>query len=356
MSEEIKNRYSQQPNYESGYRAGLFGGDQGLKDLMGGFSNKVMELYNYDKQRSSVYNAPFKTEGGEEMMVNPMIEEEAKQGEFNNTLRAKEGAWQLYETRKNLLGSIVDKALKAYEAETKGKEIEADSLQDEIVTLVDMYKEENRKAEKQRELDLTEKEIDAKKIEKNNDVELYAQMIADDQGTIKDVPAGLRGQVSKQLVDMGVSKLKQMGAGDRTNIAFPLEIAAAAQSATNTSSPDFSGAGDVVFGKVKGAFNRAPEGFTEFQQTLAAVRTAINKSISGATLTPEERKELENLTPRWIDSDTQLADKLRGLQEYSKRKANAILTAGSYGYKYEDLLNEVLERSGIKPPLSSFDK
>jgi hypothetical protein len=152
LAEELKKRYTDKPAYEAGARASIFGGDQVLSDLTTGFSNKVMELYNYDKERSTVYNAPFTTESGQSMPINPMIEEKAKAGEFRNTLQAKEDAWKLLETRKQVLGDALDKAVKDYEAETAGKESDRLALKDQIGVLVEMYKEENRKGEKALEL------------------------------------------------------------------------------------------------------------------------------------------------------------------------------------------------------------
>lgn len=145
------------PEFESQTRQQVFGGDQGLKDLMGGFSDKVMELYNYDKNRASTYSAPISA-GGQEFVANPMIAEQATMTGFNQIAREKENAWQLYETRKNLLGSVVDKALRLYEAKLEGKKMDIARAKDEFDASMDLFKETNRMAESKRELDLKEKE------------------------------------------------------------------------------------------------------------------------------------------------------------------------------------------------------
>ena len=233
IGEEIKQRYTNQPSYEAGYRASTVGADTGLKDLMGGFSDKVMEMYRYDQQRNAEASGAttMTTEGGQTMTLNPMIQETANQQGFNQTVKEKETAWQLYESRKNLLGSIVDKAMKIYEAETAGKEVDLKTAEKEIDTLMDMWKETNRMSDAQKDRALEEKKLTGT----TDDASLYADMIIEGTGDIKDVPIKLRGEVSKILSENEkydpAGGLYKLGAADKVSAATLLNIYKEASSA-----------------------------------------------------------------------------------------------------------------------------
>lgn len=151
----VSARYADQPSFETQTRAQIMGGDTALPQLASGFSDKVMELYNYDKTKNASMNMPttvpgqptMTTQAGQEMTLNPMIQERAQQAGFQQTLQEKEKAWQLYEGRKNVLGDALDKAVKLYETKTKMKESERNAAKDMVTMLQDLYEEENRKSE-----------------------------------------------------------------------------------------------------------------------------------------------------------------------------------------------------------------
>lgn len=345
------------PQFEADTRATVFGQDQGVKDLMGGFSDKVMELYNYDKNKASSYSAPINVQGTN-YVANPMIAESATQTGFNQIAREKENAWQLYETRKNLLGSVVDKALKLYEAKLEGKKVGIAAAERDLNTTIDLFKESNRMKEDDRNYALKLAETLNKDKEEDSDVELYANMIESGQGVVTDVPIKIRGKVTDYLSKKGITGRQLLAPADQTAMKFPLEIAAAAKVAESAWKKEFTGLGNYLFGKGATALNKGPEGFTDFQSTIAGARTSINNAISGANLTDYEIKELQDLTPRSTDSDQKVKEKLSALQKWAARKGNATLSAGRYGLKYEDLLDDTIKRGGqgSKPPLSSFDK
>ena len=147
LAGEIKSRYEAQPGLEQGTREQLFGGDVNLQASLGQYSDKVKELYLYDKNRSSTYAAPATTQAGQEMPVNPNIALRADKEAFGALVQEKEDAWKFYENRKNILGDVLDKAVKKYETQTKMKESDRLALRDQIDSLQALYEEENRKAE-----------------------------------------------------------------------------------------------------------------------------------------------------------------------------------------------------------------
>lgn len=159
IGETIKNMYSQLPEQTAQARQNIFGGDTVLSSLQTGFSDKVKELYNYDQAKNNAFSAPATTQGGVAMNINPMIGERANQAEFKNAVSAKEDAWQLYETRKNLLGDALDKAVKLLEGNIKMKESERAAAKDTVDSLQALYNEENDRAYKSGMLSLEEKKL-----------------------------------------------------------------------------------------------------------------------------------------------------------------------------------------------------
>jgi hypothetical protein len=116
---------------------------------------------------------------------------------------------------------------------------------------------------------------------------------------------------------------------------------AAAQSAQGKYKSSYSGLLDNIIGKGKIATNR-PEAkdIVAYKQDIADIRTAIRQYISGAAIPKSEAGEFTKLIPDFNDSDSEVQQKLKGIQEMALRKIeNTIQTAG-YNVSGEEYLGK----------------
>jgi len=133
-AQDVKNTYAGLPTFQDNIQQNLVAPDAGLNSALGGYTDKVAELFAHDNEIATNWNTSnvpgtIKPEG--------FMEDPYQRALSSASLYAQKGketasALNLYETRKNFLGNIVDKALKVYEAGIKGKEMDYQAAKDEF--------------------------------------------------------------------------------------------------------------------------------------------------------------------------------------------------------------------------------
>ena len=133
-AQDVKNTYAGLPTFETNIRENLVAPDAGLNSALGGYTDKVPELFAHDKEVATNWSTPSvpSTIQPEGFMEDPYAKSMASASLYAQKGKETASALNLYETRKNFLGNIVDKALKVYEAGIKGKEIDYQAAKDEF--------------------------------------------------------------------------------------------------------------------------------------------------------------------------------------------------------------------------------
>jgi hypothetical protein len=133
-AQDVKNTYAGLPTFETNIRENLVAPDVTLNSALGGYTDKVAELFAHDKQIAdnwSTSQVPTNLQP-EGFMEDPYAKSMASASLYAQKGKETASALNLYETRKNFLGNIVDKALKVYEAGIKGKEMDYQAAKDEF--------------------------------------------------------------------------------------------------------------------------------------------------------------------------------------------------------------------------------
>lgn len=133
-AQDVKAAYTGLPTFQSNMQASLVGPDAGLNSALGGYTDKVAELFAHDQQiaqnwSTSQVPSTIQPEG---FMEDPYSKAMASSALYAQKGKETASALNLYETRKNYLGDLVDKAVKVYEAGIKGKEIDYQAAKDEF--------------------------------------------------------------------------------------------------------------------------------------------------------------------------------------------------------------------------------
>lgn len=147
LAGEVQTMTEAQPGLTQEARQAYYA-DPLLKTLQGSFSDKMMELYNYDKMKAAagMPGGTVTTQGGYEMPFNPQIASQGAMNAFDQILKQKEDMWKMYEDRKNLIGNELDKAVKLYESKIKLKESQRSAIKDEIDSLQSAWTQTSRDA------------------------------------------------------------------------------------------------------------------------------------------------------------------------------------------------------------------
>ena len=391
LAATIKQRYTDQPAFEAGARTSLYGNDKPLADLQSNFSNKVMELYNYDKEKASAMNAPFTTESGMSMPINPMISERANQGQFTQTLKEKEDAWKLYETRKNLLGNALEKAVKAYENQTEMTKAEAAANESVIKSLQALYQEENDMAYKNGLLSLEEKKLkdslsgagtdisdmtseEVKSIDFNkmSDSEVVAAAKgvygpSVKLGTVTQAPAYARQLLEsykKNGYDVNVLK-STMDAPTRASFTDAITLAADAREALSTlkSKNYYQSLADNTTGPFAGFIGAVTGQSTDnpkvkVRNLIDQMRAGKIKEFYGGAFTTTEEQNAS-----WLPSSSKQESvnivSLERLVKTAENKVRAALTTSGITGPYQDkivteLLGSSAGQTDSRPPLTNI--
>ncbi len=133
-AQDVKNTYAGLPTFQDNIQQNLVAPDAGLNSALGGYTDKVAELFAHDNEIATNWNTSnvpgtIKPEG---FMEDPYQRALSSASLYAQKGKETAGALNLYETRKNFLGNIVDKALKVYEAGIKGKEMDYQAAKDEF--------------------------------------------------------------------------------------------------------------------------------------------------------------------------------------------------------------------------------
>jgi len=339
------------PTVEASLREATMGNDAGLNSLRQGYSDGMLELFKYDQEKAKSYLSPEMQAAG--MVANPMVGESSQQGKFMATAKANQGMWQELDKRKTVLGDVVKSSMALYNAQLEGDKTLLDTAEKGLARALQEYQYERTESRLQKGQDL-QYEVGETGIPQ--DIQDSVQMIIDGTGSIKDIPIAKRAAVSNALKKQGFSGVNLISAADRKPVALSLELNKASKDAQKLYKESFTGPVDVTKGNLNVFFNKGDDDFVKYGQMVAGVKTAIQNAIAGANLTKQEIEELKDFVIRPLDSDQQVKNKLQGLQDWSKRKGQSLLTTGSYGMTFDSLLGDLETDLGKNFPGGSNEK
>lgn len=126
--QEIGQRFADLPKTETNLRANLFGGDPALETLRSQESDKVKELFEHDKAVAAQYQTP--PEPG--MVLDPYIRELQLTNRYRGTMEDLTGVRKKISTRQDIVGDMVDKAMKVFLAGLDALKYEATGLEGDL--------------------------------------------------------------------------------------------------------------------------------------------------------------------------------------------------------------------------------
>lgn len=127
------------PTFQENFGSTLRTQDQTLSSAVGNYSDAVAELFAHDKNMAA---SNLGTIGGASQAdINPMIKEAYSADLFANRGKVVANSLKTLETRKALLGDIVDKSVKMYESAVKGKQIDLEASENEFANSLSVYKQ-----------------------------------------------------------------------------------------------------------------------------------------------------------------------------------------------------------------------
>ena len=135
-AQEIRDLRTNQPTFESNVRSGLVSNDNTLNTARDGYTDKVAELFAHDKEMSSSYGNP----ESESYIENPYARSKAGANLYAQKGKEVASALGIYKKREDLLGDLVEKATRVYEAGIAGKETEYKTESDRLDRAWDKYK------------------------------------------------------------------------------------------------------------------------------------------------------------------------------------------------------------------------
>lgn len=336
ISSGLAEKQKAAPTIEARLREATMGNDAGLNDLRQQYSNGVLELFKYDQEKSKSYLSPEMQAAG--MVADPMVGENFTQSKFMNTAKTNQATWQELDKRKTVLGDLVKASMDKYNAELEGDKTLIAAADKQLTQALNLLTEQ-RLREKQNIETGASGDLPA-------DIAESVQMIADGTGSIKDVPIAKRAKVSAALKKSGISGVNLIASSDRKPVALALELNQSAADAEKILKPEYTGPVDQLKGNVSAFFNKADDNFIRFNQVSAGIKTAIQNAIAGANLTKNEITELQDFVIRPMDSDQKVKQKIQGLQAWSKRKGQSLLTTGSYSMNFDDLVKDFKSENG----------
>lgn len=122
----------------------------------------------------------------------------------------------------------------------------------------------------------------------------------------------------------------ELGVSGQNKMNLLRDIFNAAQTAMSLHDNSFTGFGDSIAGKIRGFLGNPKENEVEFQQSIAQIRTAIRNAISGAAISKQEGKEIENLLPSLIRGDRTVLDGLSATQRRILQQIQNVLDTAGY--------------------------
>jgi len=325
------------PTIEQRLREATMGNDASLNDLRTQYSSGVLELFKHDQERAKSYLSPEMQAAG--MVADPMVGENFQQSKFLDAAKTNQDVWKRLDQRKTVLGDLVKASMDKYNAELEGDKTMISAADKQLSAALQMVQEERLKQKQDAELGVSNGGVTQKIIDS-------AQMITDGTGSIKDIPIADRAKVSSYLKKQGFSGVNLLSATDKKPVALTLELDKASKDAQDIYKDSFSGPLDKTKNDISLFFNKGDDEYVKYQQMVTGVKTAIQNAIAGANLTKNEIVELQDFVIRPLDSDQQVKNKLQGLQDWSKRKGQSILTVGSYGMTFDSLRKDFVSDLG----------
>jgi len=336
------------PQIEADLRKDLMGDDAGINSLRNQFSDGVMQLYEYDREKSKSYLSPELEAKG--LVADPTVGMNESNTKFMGQAKANQEIWKQLDKRKTVLGDLVKSSMDRYNAELAGDKTLIDAA-DKSVALAIQQLAEQRLQEKQ------DIELGSGNGDYSKDVVDAAEMISSGTGSLKDVPISKRTKVTAYLKDKGYSGVNLISAGDKPRVSLMLELGNTAKKAEAMLKNELTGPLNRIGESTKLLFNKANPDFVKLNTYLGDMKTAILNARSGTAITVPEMKQLEDFIIKPNDSDQEVKIKLKGLVEWTKNKGQATLTTGSYAINYDDLMGDFKRDLGEGvDPISSPQK
>lgn len=383
---EVKQAYSNEPTFTSNMRESLVTSDPILNSARNNYTDKIAELFAHDKELAGSKLTAENMGMGitDNNYINPSI----KFG-YNKDLYAQKGkelagAMNTYLSRQDLIGDIVDKAVKVYEAATAGKEADYQAAKDQLSTAVQLMTLDETKrhnlASETAGNTLTEREKSNAKTSliadlKNGGtladaIDSYKdRLTADEIRQVYDDNNvwGTRKESNAQVNRMFQAATKGSGAYD-TFAALPTSVAKDANEKANTivtssqllntlsskmgdKAPDFWQAlasGDT------GKLAKLTKPFRNDQELMAMIdsfEASVRQQIYGSAFTETESKLAKDWLASGSDQANQIWVKLMG--QYKSANSTLYSTLKGKGYTDEEIQANLKQRGLINPTSSS---
>lgn len=152
------------PTFQENFGSTLRSQDQTLSSAVGNYSDAVAELFAHDKNMAASNTTPsFAPEG---YVANPMTKEAYSADLFAQRGQRVASSLKTLESRKALLGDIIDKAVKMYESATKGKQLDYEASKDQFASALQLlqFEETKRKNLADEALSRTQLGVTAQKL------------------------------------------------------------------------------------------------------------------------------------------------------------------------------------------------
>lgn len=382
QAEGVKTAALNAPTFENQFGTTLREQDKTLSGAIGAYGDKVAELFAHDKYVAdnwSKSNVPTNLQP-EGFMEDPYARSQASANLYAQKGQEVGTALKTLETRKAVLGDLVQKALGIYEAAVKGKQADLNAKENEFANTLAVYKQVKDEEQKGKELALEYAKLKGSTIKTGNpeidamdDATVVAKAEAKYPGLIKGGTATERAAKARAALNgeyddtMGLYRLSptdKTGAGSLLNI---YKQASAARDSLGAEKPNWLLGGLTAdTGPWASALlgTGGPGGELRIKiDDLTADK--INTRYGGA-LTESEIKRLQEWAPSSKDQEASNWNKLDRMAQVAKETFRNKLISSGYSQKDADakvaeLFSNVSGSSTTpttnkRPPLNSFDK
>lgn len=305
---DVKSAYSGLPTFQDSMQQGIVGQDVGLQSALGGYTDSIAQLFAHDK---SLAASNMGTIGGASQEdINPMIQEKYSADLFAQKGQRVADSLKIYETRKNMLGSLVDKAVKIYENAIAGKKFDYEAAKDIRDTANDLYKFGETQKLGWAQLDAKKtasntgiKEIDG--LDDTSAVSALKQMLGNTVGS-NEVLGGTgpeRGQRARDLLasmmrgKLTINEILTPKENESLNeaLASKTQVASARNIYAKYKDKGVSGGTGFLPGILP---TKVSSGLTQqLRAAIGEVNTKMQKFYSGVAISAQEMQRLEAFLP-----------------------------------------------------------
>lgn len=143
QAEGVKQAALNAPTFENQFGTTLREQDKTLSGAIGAYSDKVAELFAHDKYVADNWSTPTTPAS---ITPTGFMEDPYAKAKASANLYAQKGSevassLKLLETRKAVLGDLVDKAMKMYDSAVKGKQLDLQAKESEFANSLALYKQ-----------------------------------------------------------------------------------------------------------------------------------------------------------------------------------------------------------------------